>query len=71
MHSEKVMETLVLIVQLHTGGPVVRVPVSDCAVGAVWLREAREWAKRSGIDEVGGPVYVCGPAEVIVMQVKR
>jgi len=57
------METYVLMIQLVTAGPVVALPVNDCLEGVRWIRAAREWAERSGIDPVLNPMYVCFPAD--------
>lgn len=65
------MEAYVLMFQLLKEDPVLVMPVSDCAVAAAWIREARAWAERSRIDRVNWPAYTCGPARAPQIQAVR
>lgn len=57
------METYVLMFQLMRDGPVLIMPVTNCEVGVTWIHDARNWAERSGIDPVTGPMYACFPTD--------
>lgn len=65
------METYVLIFQLMRDGPVLMMPVTNCEVGVTWIHDARDWAERSGIDPITGPMYVCAPADNPQVQAVR
>lgn len=57
------VEAFILSIQLYAGGPVLRYRVADCEAGVVWVHEAWDWAKRSGVPIEKGPLYGCGPVD--------
>lgn len=60
------MESLVLIVQLYSGGPRIAWYVQDCREAVPWMTEARKWQERTGVDPLHGPMYACGSADVLL-----
>jgi hypothetical protein len=60
----------ILVVTLTQGLQVDLGPQPDCTyVGAVWIRQAKHWAARSGIPTTD-PFYSCTPP-AITYQVER
>lgn len=64
------MYGFILVLRLYAGGPIVEVPVNNCAAGVVWIHEAWRWTERTGMPDTG-PMYVCFPAEVHMEVARR
>jgi hypothetical protein len=60
------VKAFIVVVQLAAGIDPIAFEVDSCVEAPSWVRKATDWAKRSGLDPVNGPLWACGRREIML-----